>query len=247
MTRETDPSYHSFSTTIWSLVGRARRGDGEEQKKALDQLLRRYLPALRAYLVHRKHLQVAFADDLLQEFLLNKVVERDIIGKAVPGIGRFRYFLLKSLDHFLVSEHRRTHTKARFADGVVPIDETIDAAEARPEPQNAFDVAWAKQLLSDTVESMRKKCDSIGRPDVWDVFQGRLLDPLLHGAEPASYAGLVARHHLVSPDKASNLRVTARRMFVSTLRDQIAEYEPDEVMVDEEIADLMRILSGGKD
>jgi DNA-directed RNA polymerase specialized sigma24 family protein len=245
MTREPNEPYQCFSTTIWSLVGRASHGNDEQQKQALDQLVRRYRPALCAHLIHRWNLQGHSAEDLLQQFLLNKIVEREILNKVVPRVGKFRYFLLRSLDRFCVSAFRHERTRARFTHGAVPIDQAIEEAEEAAEPQNVYDVAWARQLLSSTIESMRNKCQSSGRLDVWDVCQGRLLDPLLHGAAPVPYDELVARHGLVSPGQAANLLVTAKRMFRKALRDLIAEYEPNEAMVDEEVADLLRILSGG--
>jgi DNA-directed RNA polymerase specialized sigma24 family protein len=243
MMRDTDEPHRSFSTTIWSLVGRASQGSEEEQRKALDQLVRRYRPALREHLIHRRNLPADTADDLLQEFLLNKVIERDILAKVVPGSGKFRYFLLTSLDRFRISAFRHAHAGTRSSRGQVSIDQAIDVAGEAPASQNAFDIAWARQLLSSTIEKMRQKCQSSGRLDVWDVCQGRLLNPLLHGNEPISYDELVARHGLVSPGQASNLLVTAKRMLRKALRDLIAEYEPNEAMIDEEIADLLHILS----
>jgi hypothetical protein len=40
-----------FPTTHWSLVARAGQDGGDARREALDQLLRRYLPALRAHLI----------------------------------------------------------------------------------------------------------------------------------------------------------------------------------------------------
>jgi hypothetical protein len=65
----------------------------------------------------------------------------------------------------------------------------------------------------------------------------------MEGAEPLDYATLVERFNLASPTQASNLLVTATRSFRKALREVIGEYEPDEKAVDEEIADLLRVLS----
>jgi DNA-directed RNA polymerase specialized sigma24 family protein len=229
------------------LVERAGRGDGDEQRKALEQLVRRYLPALRAHLLTRKRMQPANADDLLQEFLLSKLIERNLCGKADSERGRFRNLLLVSLNRFLLDKHRRSQSLARSVEVVVPIDENVDAAVKESGTPCAFDVAWAKQLLSDAIERMKERCQSDARPDVWGVFQGRLLDPLLNGAVPVSYQRLVSEFGLASPEQASNLLVTARRMFVRHLRELIAEYEPQDDRIDAEISDLLRILSGKRD
>ena len=247
MAKEADGPHRCFSTTIWSLVDRAGHGGGEEQRKALDQLLQRYRPALKAHLVHRHRLEDANADDLLQDFFVKKVLEKDLIGKAFKSYGRFRNFLLVSLDRFCISEYRHARTKKeQYASGGIPIDEGIEYSAGNARPRNPFEVEWAKQLLSDTVKKMQQNCVISGQSDVWDIFQGRMLDPILLGAEPVSYQRLVEQHGLVSPDQASDLRSTAKRKFRATLREVIGEYEPDEEMIDEEIADMIRILSGGK-
>jgi len=70
-----------------------------------------------------------------------------------------------------------------------------------------------------------------------------LLGPMLHHAEPLPYEQLVEKFRLASPAQASNLLITARRMFVRVLRAVIGEYEPDEKAIDAEIAELMEQLS----
>jgi DNA-directed RNA polymerase specialized sigma24 family protein len=244
MTRDTEKALQHFPTTQWTLVDRAGHGSAEDRTAALDQLLRRYMPALHAHLTIGKRLQPASADDILQEFLVSKVLERDLVSKASAERGRFRGFLVSCLNLFLIDQHRRSTTQARGGNATIRIDENLDASAESSQPQNAFDVAWARQLLTNVIERMRAACQSGGRTDLWEVFQGRLLNPMLHGAEPVSYEELVARHGLGSAAKASNLLVTARRMFVRELREMIAEYEPDEAKIDAEIADLLRILSG---
>ena len=89
-------------------------------------------------------------------------------------------------------------------------------------------------------------CDLLGRPDVWAVFRGRLMAPALEEARPLPYEELVERFGLRSPAQAHQLLTTAKRTFVRNLRAVVAEYvdDPaDEAQVDEEIADLERILS----
>ena len=69
----------------------------------MGQLLSRYLPALRSHLIHSKRLQGADADDVLQDFVAGKILERDLIAKANQELGKFRTFLLTALDRFLLN------------------------------------------------------------------------------------------------------------------------------------------------
>ena len=54
--------------------------------------------------------------------------------------------------------------------------------------------------------------------DIWGVFEARVLGPLFQNAEPVPYEQIVARFGFKSPAQASNVLVSARRMFERVLR-----------------------------
>src|SRR3954469_23630165 len=93
-----------FPTTHWSLVKKAGCTSGESQRAALVEVLNRYMPALRSHLIYHKRIESHQAEDLLQGFLLSKVIEQDLIGAARQERGRFRSFLLTALDRFAISQ-----------------------------------------------------------------------------------------------------------------------------------------------
>jgi hypothetical protein len=88
--------FGGFQTTRWSLIARSRDIDPALRRQALDELLRRYCPALLAHLVRNKQMDVHSAEDLLQGFISDKILERDLLAQAGPGKGRFRSLLLAS-------------------------------------------------------------------------------------------------------------------------------------------------------
>ena len=80
-----------FPTTHWSLVGRAAQDASEAKRRALDELLARYQPALRAHLIYGKRLQPEDAEDLLQEFVACKILASELFagrcsGRQVPHL-----------------------------------------------------------------------------------------------------------------------------------------------------------------
>lgn len=87
-----------FPTTIWSLVRRADDDQSVVRGPALDDLLRRYAPAMTAHLVRRKRVPPDQADDLVQGFIADKVLEKRLVGMADPNRGRFRTLLTKALE-----------------------------------------------------------------------------------------------------------------------------------------------------
>ena len=93
---------------------------------------------------------------------------------------------------------------------------------------------------------MRDECEKSGRADVWGVFQSRLLAPILEGVEPIPYEDLVRQWGLQSPSHASNLLITAKRMFARAIRVVVGEYVAGGDDSESEIRELMEILARGR-
>lgn len=236
-----------FPTTHWSLIGRARDGQDAARRDALNQLLTRYWPALKAHLVSKKHIDPNEADDLVQGFIENKVLERDLMATADAGRGRFRNLLATALDNYVTSQLRMRSAAKREAERAVSLDQEAyeQAAVAAGPLHDAFDVAWAREVLAEILRQMQAECQHAGRADVWGVFEARVLAPILEGAEPLAYEQLLARFGFRSPADASNALVTAKRMFGRILRRVVSEYAADEDDVDAEIQELQEILAQG--
>ncbi len=232
-----------FPTTRWSLVGRAHADNPEVRRQALSELLRQYAPALRSYLIHRHRLPSDRAEDVLQAFLADRVLSQAILARADQSKGRFRNFVLTALQRFALNEARGARAKKRSPQSAVSLDAEAALPVAAPGTRDPFETTWAREVLSRAVARTREECLAAGRQDVWGIFDARVLAPAMEGAEPLDYATLVERFKLASPTQASNLLVTATRSFRKALREVIGEYEPDEKAVDEEIADLLRVLS----
>jgi hypothetical protein len=232
----------SFPSTQWSLVDRATAGDTAARRRALGDLLTRYLPALRAHLVLKKRIDRERADDLLQGFITNKVLEQGLIACADPDKGRFRALLVTSLNHYVIDVFRHQR-------GTPPAFSLNDSDSEPPSgqgdcPSDIFDVAWARELLSEVLGRMRAECEKSRRPDLWGIFECRILAPILDNAATMPYEKLVRRFGYCSPIQAANALVTAKRMFVRILRSVVGEYA-GETAVDAEIRDLQQILARG--
>ena len=245
MSRHQDHRPDRFPTTHWSQVARAGDEDLPERRQALAELVAVYLPALRAHLVYRKGLPAERADDVLQEFVAQKVLQKNLIGHADRALGKFRTFLLTALDRFLLN-WLRLQRLGKHVDGgqLVGIDEEAHECLDREEtPSEAFDVSWARQIIQRALARMRSECESSGRGELWSLFECRVVGPTLEGKPSLGYGELVERFGLSSPTQASNMLVTAKRMYVRVLRSVIGEYARDEQEIDDELADLQAILA----
>jgi RNA polymerase sigma-70 factor (ECF subfamily) len=233
-----------YPTTIWSEVQRA-----EDSTLALERLLKQYYRPLHAHLQFKFHVDEGQASDWLQEFIRQKVLLDAVLAKASKARGRFRTFLLNTMDNFVISELRRQNAQVRRpAGGHVSFDEftSNELAEISASEGQQFDVEWARAVLAETVARMEAECQAKGRPDRWEVFKTRLLEPLFDGAAAPRYEELVSKLGFRSPAEASNALITAKRMFDRLLREVIAEYAGEGADLGAELRELKQALSGAR-
>jgi RNA polymerase sigma-70 factor (ECF subfamily) len=230
-----------FPTTRWSLVMRAGKGHPEERRAALEQLLLQYMPGLKAYLI-QKGTNADRADDLLQGFISNNVLERQLVARADAQRGKFRTFLFTALNNYVRSELRREKAEKRSPTRLLDVQEHLDEAISADEPSESFDVEWGRQILARALREMQAECKAGARNDLWLIFESRVVQPILDETEPLPYEALVQKLHLESAAQAANLLITAKRMFARILRAIMGEYAEEEE-VEQELQELRQILS----
>ena len=236
----------AYPPTNWSLVDRAASGPPEAAGKALEELLGKYRPALLAHLRFAKRLQPELAEDLLQGFIQDKILVGDLLGHADRNRGKFRTFLLTSLNRYIISEGRKRDTRSRSPGrgALVALDAVADQLEetGRPDAAALFDLTWIDAVLQKALLQLQEDCRASDKQHYWDLFEDRIVNPSLHGVPPSPYDALAARLAFDSPVQASNALITVKRMFRRCLRSVIWEYAGTPKAVDEEIADWHAIL-----
>src|SRR6266568_3647384 len=100
----------AFATTHWSVVLEAQ-GESPAAQGALEKLCRTYWRPVYSY-IRREGTALEEAEDLTQSFFA-LLLERRSFDAVRQKKGRLRSYLLTSLKHFLVSEHRRAVTLKR--------------------------------------------------------------------------------------------------------------------------------------
>ncbi|NQT11663.1 MAG: sigma-70 family RNA polymerase sigma factor [Planctomycetes bacterium] len=234
-----------FPTTHWSLVARAGKDRAEARGEALGDLLVRYLPALRAHLICAKGIAPDRADDLVQGFVADKILEKDLISRADRDLGKFRTFLLAALGHFVINQYRDQHAKKRAPRdrAVLSIKDHDGLGRSEASPSTAYEVAWARGVIGEALRRMQLECQESNRTDVWGIFEGRVLGPTLEGSEPVDYDTLIRRFGFQSPSQVSNVLVTAKRMYARVLRSVVGEYAQSSEEIESEINELKQILA----
>src|ERR1039458_5870425 len=139
-----------FTTTHWSVVLATGAAESSRAQEAVSRLCRSYWYPLYAY-VRRRGCSAEDAEDLTQEFFA-RLLEKQSLAHLTRHGGRFRSFLLKSLDHFLVEQWRRARTQKRGGGQVISLDAASAETRYRLEPadehtpETLFDRARALAL-----------------------------------------------------------------------------------------------------
>ena len=242
-----DPSSTSdggrFTTTCWTVIVQARDQGSPQAHQALAELCRAYWYPLYVFL-RRRGYQPDQAEDLTQGFFAD-LLSRDFFKTVDPAKGRFRTFLLASLEHFLANR-RDWERRVKRGGKVHHVSIDLRNAEGRylrepaheATPERLFERRWTLTLLDHVLD--RLECEMIlkGKGGLFE----RLKPALMGAHDEATYA-------LVGKDLGkteSAIRVDAcrlRKRFRALMYEEIARTVADPSQVDDEINALFLTLS----
>ena len=216
-----------FLTTQWQLI----RSAGSETDRAvahLDRLLRRYLPALEKFLRTRYSLDQSSIEDMLQSFIATRILHGRLLNLADPQRGRFRTVLLSALVNHVRIERRKSQANKRIDQTALVSWDTVDETElenpAQSDESSLFQSPLNQQIIDEATKRFREHCDRRGKLLMWEVFEARLLKPIMEETPPEPYDRLQSRLHLTSPTQATNLLMTAKRSIARILKEVIEEF-----------------------
>jgi RNA polymerase sigma-70 factor (ECF subfamily) len=231
-----------FATTHWSVVLEAGDASSPKAQAALETLCRVYWYPLYAY-VRRKGYGADEAQDLTQEFFA-RLLARNYLSVADRHKGKFRSFLLGSLEHFLAREWTKTHAQKRGGgQPVLSLDELNAEDRYRREPVDAltvekiFDRRWATTLLEQAMSRLRAECAADNKADLF----GKVESFLSGEKGEASYADVAAA--LKTTEGAIKVAVhRLRQRFGELIRAEIAQTVATPEEGEEELQYLMTVL-----
>jgi RNA polymerase sigma factor (sigma-70 family) len=239
----------AFATTRWSLILSATGSDANKQiaHEALAELCRNYWRPVFLFVV-RKGYSVPEAQDLTQDFFVT-MLETDWLQQADQHRGRFRSFLLKSVDNFLGhAEERKRAIKrgARFE--FVSWDEWVDETPSQfiiPDqaiepiaPAQFFDLRWAITVVDHALDRLREECESKGRRRLFETLRGYLASE----RSDVSYTSLAAVLGITEAMVKKQLH-NLRERFRWLLRNEVAHTVENPADIDDEIRHLCVVLA----
>ena len=235
-------------TTWWTLILSARTEHPERRREAVGAVSARYWKPVYVFL-RGKGYRHDEAEELTQGFFVDVVVDRDLIQRADREKGRFRALLRTAVVRYVSNQRRDRFAKKRMPDkGLVSLEgmdtwQMPAAAGDVGRPDEAFVYAWASALLDEVLASVKAGCQEAGQEKHWGVFYGTVVAPILTGAEVPALSEVCRDLAIESEAKASNMCITAKRRFKAALRVRVRQFVDSDDQVDDEIRDLMRILS----
>ncbi len=237
---QTPANTSQFQTTLWTTVLAAGKDASPDSQAALAKLCQIYWRPVYAY-IRKRTPSPEQAQDLTQGFF-ERFLEKNYVARAERNRGRFRSFLMTSVENFLCDESDRAKCLKRGGgQALLSLDAALTEEEEPPAaltPSLAFEKRWASSLLE---QVMRRLAEEFGRTSRGALFDH--LQPHLWGdADRIPYQELSRRLNLTTV----HLRVISHRLrerYRDILREEVAQTVATPEEIEAEIRYLLHVVS----
>ena len=232
-----------FPTTEWSVVLGAASNHPEKAAAALEKLCGRYWYPIYAF-VRQSGNGVHKAEDLTQGFFAF-VLKRRAFERVERSKGRFRSFILASLNNYVLNEYDRTQTLKRGGGcRIIPFEECsaegmyLHEAVYHATPEKLFERRWAATLVRRVLDRLREEFERRGNAALFSGLQPFLTNEPEIGAHErlAKQLGMEIGAVKVSLHRA-------RRRFGELLRREVAHTVSSPQEVEEELRHLLAAIA----
>ena len=162
--------------------------------------------------------------------------------------GRFRTFLLYSLNKYLIDQMRRETAQKR-----IPKEKIVSLDIAEPpelpqtitnlSPEDCFNYAWKSALLDQTLTEIESAYLGQGMENHWHVFNERIVKPNLQGTKPLSIKDICAKYGIEDELKVSSMITTVKRRFRTALKKNLRNTVTSETLVSDELREIVDFFS----
>jgi len=233
-----------FSTTHWSVVLNAGNAANPAADQAMERLCQTYWYPLYCY-VRKRGRRPEEAEDLTQEFFA-RLLAKNYLRALDRQKGKFRWFLLAAIEHFLANEwHRDQCQKRGGGRRLISLDDhdgerryELEPADTMA-PDRIFERRWAAALLDQAMQRLRGEFAGSGKSETFEV-----LSPFLsEGRSELTHAQAGAK--LGMTEGAVNVAVhRLRKRYGELVREEVAHTVSSPDQIDEELRCLLASLSG---
>ncbi len=239
---ETPRGSGRFPSTQWSIVLAAGDPQAAGGAEALALLCQAYWYPLYAY-IRRRVSDVHQAQDLTQAFF-SHVLEKHTIGRANPQRGRFRAFLLSTLQNFLANQRTKAAAQKRRPDQP-ELSLDFQDAESRYQiepshqitPEALYQRRWVLTLLEHVLKQLQDELAREGKQAHFEQLQAGLTGEMT--AEDYHQAAATLR---LTPAATKQAAYRLRKRYRQLLRQEVARTVSQDDQVDDEIGELFASL-----
>jgi len=229
-----------FAETNWSMVLRAGHPGEPGAEAALERLCRTYWYPVYAW-ARGRGLEAEDARDTTQEFFA-KLLRRESLATVSQEKGRFRTFLIRSLQNFILDQHRARCAEKRGGGRALVAFDAFDPEvryklepATRDTPDAAFDRRWGQMVVIKAMERLAQEQQADGNAAAFAALAGFV------GHEPAAGEYDAAAAQLGVP--LNTVAVMVRRLRLRC-RELIMEEIMHTVQTRREAEEELRALFG---
>jgi RNA polymerase sigma-70 factor (ECF subfamily) len=235
----------AFLTTHWSMIENIQSQD-DRDCALIGVLLDKYWKPVYCFLRRRGHNNEE-AKDLTQGFFHEIVLNRKLIQKADISKGRFRSFLLFALKQYLMNETRRETAQIRIPKHKLVSLDVVDLpvlpqTVIASNPEDSYHYAWVSSLLDQVLSEVKATCLEQVMEMHWLLFNDRIVQPMLYSAAIPTLPKLCEKYGIESEKKVSNMIITVKRRFQTTLRRHLRNTVASDQEMDDELQEIMQFL-----
>jgi DNA-directed RNA polymerase specialized sigma24 family protein len=233
-----------FPHTQWSAISQARGGDESRAIEGLRRLAIHYWKPLYLYLRKRGESHDDASDSVQGFFAF--VFSSGFLEHVEREGGKFRSYLLRSLERWRTRQHIRDTAQKRGGglthvslEGTDTLNESEDLTDSSVSPEDAYDRQWAAEMVTRAVQSLRADYEKRGRSAWFDALSPAL--PGGHGLPP----GVELAATLSSTEGAVKKAVfDLRQAFAARLKEEIRSTVRTNEDAEEELRHLIAVLTG---
>ena len=148
-------------------------------------------------------------------------------------------FLLKSLNHFLATQWQRGNAQRRGGNVTLVGDEIIESvASDTDDPEQAFDLEWARTVLREAMNRLEHEAATAGRERMFAEFRPYLTD----NPEPGDYDRIAERAGI----RRNTIAVAVHRMrsrLQELVQEVVADTASDPPAIQSELRRMREIMS----
>ncbi len=211
--------------------------------QALETLCRTYWYPLYAY-IRRRGYAPEDAQDLTQGFFA-RLLQKNYPAEADRAKGKFRSFLLLTLNHFLSDERARAKTQKRGRGQIfISLDQPAPEDRYRVEvvdelsPEKLFERRWAQTILSQALLRLRAEFMAAGKAEDYEIL--KTFGP---GEQKTMSYAEAARRLGISEGAVRMMIHRLRQRHREMVREVIAHTVSTTAEIDEELRYLIAVIS----